>query len=202
MMLQRVRVKARSTEAMEMNGHVNREVDWGACAAWSAIFSLFLSAEGRAQSYLSHSEISNRTAIHHWLTCYWSPLHPLFSTKLYYKKRITNVCTIWVVHTFVCLSRIFWKKKKNPLYCVMFVRHVKQSYSENLVVFSRWQVLYRFKPTQTLKRGQFLLELLVIYSWHLSHKHCRTCWYKHQLVNVSEVKCMPSTVERVCTYCI
>lgn len=72
----------------------------------------------------------------------------------------------------------------------MFVRHVKQSYSENLVVFSRWQVLYRFKPTQTLKRGQFLLELLVIYSWHLSDKHCKTCWYKHQLVNVSEVKCM------------
>lgn len=39
MMLQRVRVKAWSTEAMEMNGHVNREVDWGACVARSAIFS-------------------------------------------------------------------------------------------------------------------------------------------------------------------
>lgn len=70
MMLQRVRVKAWSTEAMEMNGHVNREVDWGTCVARSAIFSLFLSAEGQARSYLSHSEISNRTAIHHWLTCY------------------------------------------------------------------------------------------------------------------------------------
>lgn len=55
--------------------------------------SPFLSSEGRAQSYLSRTEISNRTAIHHWLTCYWSPVHLLFSTKLYCKKRITNVCT-------------------------------------------------------------------------------------------------------------
>ncbi len=40
-------MKAGSTEAMEMNGHVNREVDWGAQAprvAWSAIFSLHFSA--------------------------------------------------------------------------------------------------------------------------------------------------------------
>lgn len=32
---------------MEMNGRVNREVDWGAeapCEAWSAIFSLYFSA--------------------------------------------------------------------------------------------------------------------------------------------------------------
>lgn len=47
MILRRVRVKAGSAEAMEMNGHVNREVDWGAEAprvAWSAIFSLYFSA--------------------------------------------------------------------------------------------------------------------------------------------------------------
>lgn len=46
MILQRVRVKARSAKAMEMNGHVNREVDWGAevpRVAWSAIFSLYFS---------------------------------------------------------------------------------------------------------------------------------------------------------------
>lgn len=46
MILQRVRVKAGSAEAMEMNGRVNREVDWGAevpCVAWSAIFSLHFS---------------------------------------------------------------------------------------------------------------------------------------------------------------
>lgn len=47
MILQRVRVKAGSAEAMEMNGHVNREVDWGAedpRVAWSAIFSVDFSA--------------------------------------------------------------------------------------------------------------------------------------------------------------
>lgn len=44
MMLQRVRVKAWSTEAMEMNGHVNREVDWGACVAIGLPFSLYFSA--------------------------------------------------------------------------------------------------------------------------------------------------------------
>ena len=42
MILQRVRVKAGSAGAMEMNGRVNREVDWGAEAprvARAAIFS-------------------------------------------------------------------------------------------------------------------------------------------------------------------
>jgi len=33
MMLKRVRVKARSVEVMEMNGPVNREVDWGTTTA-------------------------------------------------------------------------------------------------------------------------------------------------------------------------
>lgn len=40
-------MKAGSAEAMEMNGHVNREVDWGAEAprvARSATFSLHFSA--------------------------------------------------------------------------------------------------------------------------------------------------------------
>lgn len=47
MILQRVRVKAGNAVAMEMNGHVNREVDWGAEAPYvasPAIFSLYFSA--------------------------------------------------------------------------------------------------------------------------------------------------------------
>lgn len=55
MILQRVRVKAGSAGAMEMNGHVNREVDWGAEAsrvARSAIFSLHSSAL-RAELFVS-----------------------------------------------------------------------------------------------------------------------------------------------------
>lgn len=38
----RVRVKAGSAEAMEMNGHMDRELDWGdesPRVAWSAFFS-------------------------------------------------------------------------------------------------------------------------------------------------------------------
>lgn len=45
--LQRVRVKAGSLQAMEINVHVNREVDEGAVAprvAWFSIFSVHFSA--------------------------------------------------------------------------------------------------------------------------------------------------------------
>lgn len=47
MILERMRVKAWSAETMEMNGHVNKEVDWGTeglCVALSAFFSLHFSA--------------------------------------------------------------------------------------------------------------------------------------------------------------
>lgn len=202
--LQRVRVKARSTETMEMNGHVNREVDWGAEAplvAWSAIFSLpFLSSEDQAQSYLSCSEISNRAAIHHWLTCYWSPVHPLFSTKLYYEKRITNVCTVWAAHTFACLSKRLRKRERGKksaktFFRVTLVRRVKQFYSERLeMLFWRWQVWNGFET------GEFQLATLVIHQWHLSDKCCvlfpcpkqYTEW--NMLIQASTCKCFRGEV--------
>lgn len=176
MMLRRVRVKAGSAEAMEMNGHVNREVDWGAEAplvAWCATFFPHSSAQRTKRGYLSHSEISNRAAIHHWLTCYWSPVHPLFSTKLYYKKkRITNVCTVWVVHVFSCLSRRL-RKGKNMPFRVALERHVKQPHSKRLaLLFSRWQAWNRFKSTLALKLRKFQPVLLVVHRWHLSEKCC------------------------------
>ena len=137
MILQRVRVKAGSAEAMEMNGRVNREVDWGASTprvARSAIFSLHFSApRGRAHSYLSRSEISNRAAIHHWLTCYWSPGHLLFSTKLYYKKKKkkNSKCLLALSgpHFLPASAKALEKGKKNEIqrHFFLYVCDVRQA---------------------------------------------------------------------------
>lgn len=59
----------------------------GRGSATSSARRLFFSVHFSPPSYLSRGEISNRAAIHHWLTGYWSPAHLLFSTKLYYGKK-------------------------------------------------------------------------------------------------------------------
>lgn len=73
-MLQKVRLKSIRVAAMEINGHVNSEADQGSavsCVARRATFPPCSSSQSvKHKGYLSCSEIGNRIAIHHRLTCY------------------------------------------------------------------------------------------------------------------------------------
>lgn len=57
--------------------------DRGGMSHGPTFFSVYFSALRTERGYLSHTEISNRASIHHWLTWYWSLVLLLFSTNLY-----------------------------------------------------------------------------------------------------------------------
>lgn len=159
MILARVRVKARSAGAMEMNGLVNREVDWGAeapCVAWSAIFSLHSSALRviclTVKLVIAPPSIIGWPAIDRRCT---------FSFQLNYitKKRIANVCEWCALFPASAKdSRLFLCNIAETCQAVLF--------KEIRAVVWRWQGLNQHR---LWSRG-ISASRLVIQQWHLSDK--------------------------------
>lgn len=120
------------------------------------------------RSYVSHSEISNRATIHHWMTCYWSQGQPLFSAKLYHKKK-NNKYLHTLNGTPFCWPQ--QKKTSDFFFALNFTEHIRQFCLEMCtILFCVWN---RFKRTLTLKGGEFQLPILVILQCYLSDECCR-----------------------------
>lgn len=143
--------KLGSADTMEMNGHVNREVDWGAKdprEARSAIFSVHFFRSEACVICLTVKLVIVPPSIIGWPAI---DRQCTFSFQLNYitkkKKRIANVCTLSGPH-FCRPQQNTQRKERNAktlcvyaCVCYMSDGRVKQFCSSRLkLLFWRWQV--------------------------------------------------------------